>query len=145
LRPKGAPRGRQVGARKANESKPLKTCRECLLMTSEPRLELRLGRSLGGDLLTAQAASGIKVVRAWFRLLHGTREPGASILGSAARKRGAVREGELQAEETARGRVPQRGTGAGRPVVVMKPGNAGGAKGTRYPGEFGGQPQGRSR
>jgi hypothetical protein len=44
-----------------------------------------------------------------------------------------------------RGRVPMRGTGADRLVVVVKPGNAGGAKGTGCPGSFGGQPQGRSR
>lgn len=31
-------------------------------------------------MLSAQVASGIKVVRAWSRLLQGTREPGASML-----------------------------------------------------------------
>lgn len=67
------------------------------------------------------------------------------MLSSAEREFDVARKGELQAEEAARGSVPKRGTGAGRLVVVMKPGNAGGAKGTRYPGEFGGQPQGRSR
>ena len=33
-----------------------------------------------------------------------------------------------------------RGTGADRLVVVLKPGNAGGAKGTGHPGLLGGQP-----
>jgi hypothetical protein len=33
-----------------------------------------------------------------------------------------------------------RGTGAGRLVVAMKPGNAGGAKGTGHPGLLDGQP-----
>jgi RNA-directed DNA polymerase len=33
-----------------------------------------------------------------------------------------------------------RGTGADRPVVAMRPGNAGGAKGTGRPGSLGGQP-----
>ena len=33
-----------------------------------------------------------------------------------------------------------RGTGADRLVVVEKPGNAGGAKGTGHSGLFGGQP-----
>src|SRR5579871_3619865 len=42
-------------------------------------------------------------------------------------------KGEPQAFGTVRGRVPMRGTGAGRPVVVMKPGNARGAKGAGYP------------
>ena len=34
-----------------------------------------------------------------------------------------------------------RGTGADRPVVAVKPGNAGGAKGAGHPGSFGGQPR----
>src|SRR6266581_4601695 len=109
-------------------------------MTSKPRLGCSLGTSLGGDLLAGQVTSGIKVARAWLRLLYGTREPGASIWGNTQRRRGEAREGELQAEEAARGRVPKRGTGTGRPVVARKPGNAGGAKGARYPGGFSSQP-----
>ena len=70
----------------------------------------------GGDLLTAPAASGVKRARARFRLLHGTGEPVA--LESPREKRGV--EGVPQAAETARGRVPGQGTGADRPVVVMK-------------------------
>src|ERR1043166_7570529 len=56
-------------------------------------------------------------------------------------------KGEPQAAETARERVPTRGTGTGRLVVVKKPGNAGGAKGAGCSGSFGGQPPegGRSR
>src|SRR4051794_20564606 len=50
------------------------------------------------------------------------------------------REGDLQAVNAVRGRVPSRGTGADRLVVVMKPGNAGGAKGTGHLGLLGGQP-----
>jgi hypothetical protein len=70
----------------------------------------------GGDLLTAPAASGVKRARARFRLLRGTGEP--VVLES---KRGNARvEGVPQAAETARGRVPGQGTGADRPVVVMK-------------------------
>src|SRR5207237_2104036 len=99
-------------------------------MTSKPGPDCSSGRSLGGDLLAAQAASGIKVARAWFRLLHGTREPGASMPDGPVQRRGTVRKGELRAEETARGRVPKRGTGAGRLVVAMRRGKAGGAKGT---------------
>ena len=51
------------------------------------------------------------------------------------------REGGPQAAETARGRVPMRGTGTDRLVVAMKPGNAGGAKGAGHPGSSGGQPR----
>ncbi len=53
---------------------------------------------------------------------------------------GWSREGVLQADNTVRGRVPSRGTGADRLVVAMKPGNAGGAKGTDRPDLPGGQP-----
>ena len=50
------------------------------------------------------------------------------------------REGDLRVAETTRGRVPMRSTGADHLVVVMKPGNAGGAKGVDHPGVFGEQP-----
>ena len=55
--------------------------------------------------------------------------------------------GEPQAAGTVRGRVPVRGTGADRLVVVVKPGNAGGAKGTDHRGLVTGQPRfgGRNR
>jgi len=53
---------------------------------------------------------------------------------------GRPREGVLQAVNAVRGRVPTRGTGADRLVVVTKPGNAGGAKGTDRLGLLGGQP-----
>src|SRR5215471_3025703 len=53
---------------------------------------------------------------------------------------GRRREGVPQAVHAARGRVPSRGTGADRPVVAGKRGNAGGAKGTGHPGLFSGQP-----
>jgi len=91
---------------------------------------------LGGNLLTARVVSGLKVARARFRLWCGTWEP-------ALRYRPAVggrRERDLQAAETARGRVAMRGAGADRLVVAAMPGNAGGAKGAGRPGSFGGQP-----
>lgn len=53
---------------------------------------------------------------------------------------GWSRQGVRQAGTTVRRRVPSRGTGADRLVVAVKPGNAGGAKGTDYPGLLGGQP-----
>jgi hypothetical protein len=104
----------------------------------------------GGDLSTAQAVSGIKVARAWSGRWQGTWEPVASIASS--RSLGLLqphgcREGERQGAETPRRRVPMRGTGADRPAVAMKPGNAGGAKGAGHPGSVAGQPPtgGRSR
>lgn len=53
---------------------------------------------------------------------------------------GWLREGVHQVGNTSRCRVPMRGTGADRLVVAVKPGNAGGAKGTDHPGLLGGQP-----
>ncbi len=96
----------------------------------------------GGDLLTAQAVSGIKAARAQLRLWCGTCEPVAPT-PSAVHWTTTVprpREGGPQAGATARGRVPMRGTGTDRLVVAMMPGNAGGAKGAGHPGLFGGQP-----
>lgn len=51
-----------------------------------------------------------------------------------------LREGVHQVGNTSRCGVPSRGTGADRLVVAVKPGNAGGAKGTDHPGLLGGQP-----
>jgi len=100
----------------------------------------------GGNLPTAQAVSGMKVARARPRLLCGTREPATSMLRLAGRIPGRARKGDPQVAETARGRVPMRVAGTDRLVVVMKPGNAGGAKGAGCPGLLVGQPPGgRSR
>src|SRR5437016_13329585 len=52
----------------------------------------------------------------------------------------AVRGSENPKRQIREGRVAVRGTGADRLVVAMKPGNAGGAKGTGRPGSLGGQP-----
>ena len=130
---KGVPPGRQVGVRKANASKPLMTCRK---RSNGIKTE---GESLpreesGSNLLTAQAVPGMKVARAWPRLLSGTWEPATPIGWPHAACPGGAREGDPQAAETARGRVPRRSAGTGCPVVVQKPGNAGGAKGAAYPG-----------
>lgn len=100
----------------------------------------------GGNLFTAQVVSGVEAARAWFGLWYGTWEPVVSIPRSGGMALWS-QKGDPQAEETVRGRVPMRGTGADRLVVAMRPGNAGGAKGTDHPGLFDGQPQlcGRSR
>jgi hypothetical protein len=131
---------RQVGAKKANVSEPLMTYRKRKddVKTEGSRY---LGMSAGGDLLTARVASGMKMARAWFRHLCGTREPVARCQS----QRWLTAKGDRQAAETVRRRVPMRTTGADRPVVVMKPSNAGGAKGAGCPGVFTGQPKGRSR
>jgi hypothetical protein len=135
---------RQVRTEKANVGEPLMRCRESV-MTSKPGPRLRPGRSLGDDLITAQTASGIEVARARSRLLVGTWEPVAPMLRGAGDRPGRARKEQPQAAGTVRGRVPRRGTGAGRPLVAVRPGNAGGAKGAGYPGLRAGQPSdGRS-
>lgn len=128
---------RQVRTEKANVSEPLLTCRK----RSD---DIRTGVQLlprdqsGGYLFTALVVSGMKVARARFRHWCETWErlaPAGSVGCWTGR-----REGEPQAAETARGRVPMRGRRADRPVGAMKPGNAGGAKGTGCPGPFSDQP-----
>lgn len=111
-------------------------------MTSKPGDDHLSRDEPGGDLLTAQVVSGMEAARAQFRLWHGTWEPVAPI-PTAVHWTDLVprlREGGPQAAGTARGRVPRRGTGTDRPVVAMRPGNAGGAKGPGHPGVVGGQP-----
>jgi len=103
---KGAPRVRQVRAEKANESKPLMTCRKRID-------DIKTGRESffwdepGGDLPTAQAVSGIKAARAQFRLWCGTCEPVAPI---------PIRPftWACAATRPARGRTPSRRNGKGQ-------------------------------
>jgi hypothetical protein len=78
----------------------------------------------GGNLLTAQAVSGMKAARAWSRLRCGTWEPVAPRRLPAP----PAARGRPPSSTNCKGRVPG-GTGADRPVVARKPGNAGGAKG----------------
>ena len=49
-------------------------------------------------------------------------------------------KGEASSGGPVRASVPMRGEGADGLVVVMKPGNAGGAKGPGFPGKDTGQP-----
>jgi len=139
------PTGRQVRTEKANESEPLMKCRKRTddIKTGEESLPRD---EPGGYLPTAQAVSGMKVARARPCLLCGTREPATSMLRRIGSVPGLARKGDPQVAETARGRVPMRVAGADRLVVVMKSGNAGGAKGAGCPGLLVGQPPcGRSR
>jgi hypothetical protein len=137
----GAPRVRQVWTRKASESEPLMTCREDL-PASKPGQSVRPGMSPGATCIAARAVSGMEAARAWSRLWCGTWEPVVPITTAVhwTQTVPRSREEEPQAERTARGRVPMRGTGADRPVVATRPGNAGGAKGPGHPGSLGGQP-----
>jgi hypothetical protein len=95
-----------------------------------------------GYLFTAQAVSGMKGARAWLGRWCGTWEPVVPIWRPVQLDLRSPwsEEGELQAAETVRGRVPLRETGADRLVVVVMPRNAGGAKGTGHPDWLAGQP-----
>jgi len=128
---------RQMRTEKANVSEPLMTCRK-RSDDIETRVQLLPWDESGGCLFIGQTVSGMKVARARFRLQCGTWERLAPI--PLAGWWAGQREGDPQAAETVRGRVPMRGRRADRPVVAVKPGNAGRAKGTGCPGSFDDQP-----
>ena len=107
---------RQVRIEKANESEPL-VMRRKRRNVIETGLQLLVRDKLGGYLSTDQAVTGAKVLRARFRLLCGTWEPSRRCKGKSPSGRPTRRK------------VPMRRGGADWPVVAMKPGNAGGAKG----------------
>jgi hypothetical protein len=127
---------RQIRAEKANVSEPLMTCRK-RSNDIETRVPLLPWDKPGGCLLIGLVVSGTEVARARFRLQHETWETLAAIRSVGCWT--GRREGEPQAAETARGRVPMRGREADRLVVAVMPGNAGGAKRTGCPGSFGDQ------
>jgi hypothetical protein len=116
---KGSPGAGQVCDEKTNVCKPLLTHRNQTKTTSKPGKDLIFGMS--------QAAA---CLLAWWRPVYRWRElvVGAGMEQENLSSRccpvwsvGLVgREGEPQAAETVRGRVPMRGTGAGRFVVAVK-------------------------
>jgi hypothetical protein len=128
---------RQVGTEKANVSEPLMKCRK-RSDDIKTGVQLLPRDESGGCLSIGLVVSGMKVARARFRHQCGTWERLAPI--PLAECWIGWREGEPRAAETVRGGVPMRGRRADRLVVAMKPGNAGGAKGTGCPGSFGDQP-----
>jgi hypothetical protein len=126
-----------VWSEKANESEPLlkRRKRTDVIETGVPLLSRD---EPGRGLLTGQVVTGAEVARVRIGHRHETWEPVAPAVPAGC---WIGRSKEVpQAAETARGRVPVRGTGADRLVVAVRPGNAGGAKGTGRPGALGGQP-----
>ena len=122
---------------KANESEPLLKRRKRTDVI-ETGVQLLPRDEPGGGLLIGQAVTGAEVARVRIGHRHETWEPVAPAVPAGC---WIGRSKEVpQAAETARGRVPVRGTGADRLVVAVRPGNAGGAKGTGRPGALGGQP-----
>jgi hypothetical protein len=122
----------------ASVSEPLTTCRNFLQWRRNRGMIWAPGQVRGEP---ADCPDGVRhgggasLARALARNV-GTCRP-----DTVAARLGWWREGEPQADKTARGRVPMRGTGADRLVVATRPGNAGGAKGTGRPGLFDGQPE----
>jgi len=125
---KGEARPRQVRGRKANASELLMSCRNahnchrkqiafgvCEEVQREPAYWLGGGRQIDGAIL----------VQAFMRNVGTWRSDV---------------KGEAQGARTPRVRVPRRSAGADQLVVVMKPGNAGGAKGLNRPATEMGQP-----
>jgi hypothetical protein len=142
-RGKGRALARQVWITKASASEPLMKRRNNL-GDIETRESFRLWDESGGCLLIGQAVSGVEVARAWSGLSCGTCEPVSRWGGRPVERlwpAAGCLERELRAAETVRGSVAMRGAGADRLVVAVKPGNAGGAKGTGRPGSVGGQPR----
>jgi hypothetical protein len=122
---------------KANESEPLVKRRKRSGVI-ETGVQLLPRDESGGGLLIGQAVTGVKVARARGRHRHETWEPVAPAVPVGCWT--GRPKGVPQAAESVRGRVPVRGTGADRLVVAVRPGNAGGAKGTGCPGSLGEQP-----
>jgi hypothetical protein len=105
-----------VRVEKANESEPLVKCRKRRDVI-ETGLQLLVRDKLGGHLSTDRVVTGAKAVRARLRLSCGTWEPSRRCKGKSP-SGGPMRR-----------KVPKRRGGADWPVVAMKPGNAGGARG----------------
>jgi hypothetical protein len=121
----------QVCDEKTNVCKPLLTHRNNPTTASKPGIEVDPGRRRDHGRALSQAAA---CMLAWWCPVYRWRElvAGAGMeqenLSSRYRRGRSIglvqppgrREGGPQAAATARGRVPTRGTGAGRLVVAMK-------------------------
>ncbi len=129
---KGPPGAGQVCDEKTNVCEPLLTHRNNPTTASKPGSEVVPGmKARPAWRVLSQAATCVLAWRCpvyrWRELVAGAGmeqenlspryRSGRSLDGSSSPGR---REGDPQAANTARGRVPTRGTGAGRLVVVMK-------------------------
>jgi hypothetical protein len=103
----------QVRTGKANVSEPLLMCRK-RSGDIKTGVQLLPWDKSGGCLFIGQVVSGMKVARARFRRQCGTRERLAPMLSAGCWT--GWREGEAQAAETVRARVPMRGRRADRLV-----------------------------
>src|SRR6266852_6689567 len=110
-------RFRQARLREASASEPLMTCRKRIRTGGLPFLR----DQFGGCPETAQAASGMEAARSsiWLFVRNVRTWP-------------AMPREKAQAAPTARPKVPMRRRGADCAVVVLKRGNARGAKGVGH-------------
>jgi hypothetical protein len=110
-----------VRARKANTSEPLMSCRKLL--------------NCHRNQTTFAVCEEVQRVPVYW--LDGGRQiDGAILVQASVWNVGTWRsdaKGETQRAGTLRVRVPKRSAGTDQLVVVMKPGNAGGAKGLSRP------------
>ena len=107
----------QVGTEKMNESEPLMKCRKCIDVIKTKLSALAWDKIWK---LPVYCPSGERHRRGMSSVTGFYREHG----NLSSRCKGRTSSGR-----TTRGRVPMRGTGADQLVVVMKSGNADGAKG----------------
>lgn len=118
-------------------SEPLMMCRNFFQWRRNRGMTWSPGGVWGAP---ADCPDGVRHVGGASLILALARNVGTCRPDTAARWIGGWREGDPQAVNTVRGGVPMRGTGADRLVVAVKPGNAGGVKGTGRLGLLGGQP-----
>jgi hypothetical protein len=129
---KGPQPAGQVSDEKTNVSEPLLTHRKVPMTASKPGHEVVPGtKARPAWRAPSQEAACVLAWRCpvfrWRELVAGAgmEQENLSFRYRLGRSLGLVqppdrREGGPQAAETARGRVPMRGTGAGRLVVAMK-------------------------
>lgn len=126
---------RLVRFKKMNASEPSMKCRKCIddIKTegwSYPRE--KSGRNLNRYPGGVRHRDGMSLNQAPIWNMGTCRSDDEAKQARKYVSSEPIRE-KLQMAKSMRARVPMRSTGAERPVVVMKPGNAGGAKGSYYP------------
>ena len=105
---KGGTRSRQVRSGEASESEPLMTCRNALY-------DVKTG---GATFSRDQLGGGPETCPSGIRHIGGAKPDQAFVWNVRTCRPDA--KGEAQVAETARARVPMRGTGAEWPVVGLK-------------------------
>jgi len=105
---KGETRSRQVWSGEASVSEPLMTCRN-------PLDDVKTG---GATFFRDQFGGGPEACPSGIRHIGGAKPDQALVWN--VRTCGSDAKGDAQAANTARARVPMRGTGAERPVVGLR-------------------------